>query len=162
MTIEVEDETGSKSNFKEIFDETPESISILPTGIEEEDGEQYIIYPEDSDTVRKLIRQSDLEISDIYSTEEGTILVLRSEELIIPTLWMAYTFTRDNWDQIKYAIDKISNHYSEQYNQEVKMSVEQERSDGTTTRLTYTGPPEGLDELSEGVAEIIDTEEENE
>lgn len=158
MNIEAEEGTDAKSKFEEVNADVPLGLSILPVGLDEHDSETFIVLPDDSDTVQKLLEQAGVEVSELDVEDDSSILVLRSEELILPTLYVAYIFTRDNWDQIKYVFEKLSEYYSQRYNQEVKMSVEQETADGETTRLTYQGPPERLEELSEKLANIVGVE----
>lgn len=160
MTVEVEKETNAKSKFSELETEVPEDLSILPLGRDEQDSEMFVIFPDDSDTVQKLLKQAGIEFTEPANNDNSSTLVLHSEELLIPTLYAAYQFTKTNWSQIEFALQKISEYYSRQYNQEVEMSVEQETADGKTTRLTYRGPPEQLDELSEELSEIVGVERE--
>ncbi|WP_147437799.1 MULTISPECIES: hypothetical protein [unclassified Halorubrum] len=163
MSVKIEHSTDAKSQFENIGIDAPDGVSIVPVGRETVDSESVIVLPDDSDTVRKLIEQTGVEFVDYTKSEDSSTLVLHSEELILPAIIFTYTTVRDNWDQIKYVLEKISSHYSTQYESEVEFTVEQERADGTTTRLTYQGPADALDEeLSDEIEKIIEEDSDDE
>lgn len=162
MSIEIEEGSDVKEKFRSVGVNAPESgVSVVPSGVTELDSREVVVFPDDSETIRKLVEQSGIEYNSVEDDDTST-LVLHSEEIIIPSLYFAYCVVRDNWDQITYALEKISDFYSRRVDQDVEMVIEQETSDGETIRLTYKGPAEGIESLSEEMASIVDAEVENE
>jgi hypothetical protein len=162
MSIEIEEESGAKEQFRSIDAEVPDGVSVVPSGIEEQDSSQFIVFPDGTDTVRKLLEQNGVDYVSLDTEEETSTLVLRSEEIIIPTLFFAYTVVRDNWDQIKFVLQKLSVFYSKRYDEDVEFIVEQETESGETVRLTYKGPAEELEKISDELASVVGVEVEDE
>jgi len=162
MSIEIEEGSGVKDQFRSVNAQVPDGISVVPSGIDEYDSRRFIIYPDGTDTVRKLLEQNDVDYVSLDTEEDTSTLVLHSEEIIIPTIYIAYTVVRDNWDQIKWALEKLSGYYSKRYDQDVEFTVEQETESGETVRLTYKGPADELETLSEQIASIVGVEVEDE
>jgi len=162
MTIETEENSGAKEQFRSVYAEVPDGVSVVPSGIEEQDSRQFVVYPDGADTVRKLLEQNGVDIVSLDTEEDTSTLVLRSEEIIIPTIYIAYTVVRDNWDQIKWALEKLSGYYSKRYDQDVEFTVEQETESGETVRLTYKGPADEIETLSDQIASIVGIEVEDE
>lgn len=104
MVIEIEENSESKEQFRSVNAEVPDGVSVVPSGIEEQDSRQFVVYPDGTDTVRKLLEQNGVDYVSLDTEDDTSTLVLRSEEIIIPTIYIAYTFVRDNWDQIKWAL----------------------------------------------------------
>lgn len=162
MAIEIEENSESKEQFRSVNAEVPDGVSVVPSGIEEQDSRQFVVYPDGTDTVRKLLEQNGVDYVSLDTEDDTSTLVLRSEEIIIPTIYIAYTFVRDNWDQIKWALEKLSGYYSKRYDQDVEFTVEQETESGETVRLTYKGPAEEIETLSDQIASIVGIEVEDE
>lgn len=156
MPVEVEEHSNAKERFDAVKADVPESISVVPIGSEEHDSEEFVVLPDDSDTIEKLFREAEIQLEELSTDEDTSTLVLHSEELILPTLYLAYRFTKNHWDQIEYALDKIAEHYTQQFDQEIRLSVEQETADGDTTRLTYRGPPQKVNEILDQISDIVD------
>jgi len=162
MSIEIEEGSGAKEQFRSIDAEVPDGVSVVPSGIEEQDSRRFIVYPDGTDTVRKLLEQNGVDYVSLDTEEDTSTLVLRSEEIIIPTLFFAYTVVRDNWDQIKFVLQKLSEFYSKRYDQDVEFTVEQETESGETVRLTYKGPAEELEKVTDEIASVVGVEVEDE
>jgi len=162
MSIEIEEGSGVKDQFRSVNAGVPDGISVLPSGIDEYDSRRFIIYPDGTDTVRKLLEQNNVDYVSLDTEEDTSTLVLHSEEIIIPTIYIAYTVVRDNWDQIKWALEKLSGYYSKRYDQDVEFTVEQETESGETVRLTYKGPADELETLSDQIASVLGVEVEDE
>lgn len=162
MSIEITNDSGAKARFEEIGAEPPDGLTIMPAGLQEFDSEQFIVYPDGTDTVRKLLEQSDVSYTPSDVEEDAPTLVLRSEEIVLPTLYIACKFVQANWDQIEFALDKLAEFYQDRYNQDIEMTVEQETENGNTTRIEYRGPPDGIDSLSDEIAALVGMEDEDE
>jgi len=162
MNIEIEEESSAKEQFQSVNAEVPDGISVVPSGIDEHDSRRFIVFPDGTDTVRKLLEQNGVDYVSIETEEDTSTLVLRSEEIIIPTIYIAYTVVRDNWDQIKFVLQKLSGFYSRRYDQDVEFTVEQETENGETVRLTYKGPADELEKLSDEIASVVGVEVEDE
>lgn len=162
MSIETEEESRVKEQFRSVYAEVPDGVSVVPSGIEEQDSRQFVVYPDGADTVRKLLEQNGVDYVSLDTEEDTSTLVLRSEEIIIPTIYIAYTVVRDNWDQIKWALEKLSGFYSKRYDQDVEFTVEQETESGETVRITYKGPAEELEKLSDEITSVVDVEVDDE
>lgn len=162
MSIELTEDSGAKARFEEIGSVPPEGLTILPAGLQEYDGEQYIVYPDGTDTIRKLLEQSGVNYISSDVEEDASTLVLRSEEIVLPTLYLAYQFVQANWDQIEFAFDKLAEFYQNRYNQDIEMTVEQETADGSTTRVEYRGPPDGIESLPDELASLVETGDDDE
>lgn len=162
MPIEISENSGAKERFESLDAQAPDGVTVLPNGWEEIDGRSYVVYPDGTDTVRKLLEQNGVAYTPTGREDDTSTLVLRSEELIIPSLYLAYRYVRENWDQIQFALDKLTEFYRDRYNQEVQMAVEQETEDGNTTRLEYRGPPEGIETLSAEIATIVGIDQDDE
>ena len=158
MPMEVQEQSNAKERFQAVKADVPESISVVPIGLEEYDSEEFVVLPDDSDTIEKLLREAGVDFENLSIDEDTSTLVLHSEELILPTLYLAYRFTKNNWGQIEYALDKISEYYTRRFDQEIKLSVEQETADGDTVRLTYRGPPHKVNEVRDEISNIVDIE----
>lgn len=155
MSVNIEENSGGKERFELIDANPPEGVTVLPTGVTEEDSKEYLLYPNNTETIRKLLEQNGVEYTEISANEEKSTLVLRSEELTLATLYFSYKFVRDNWDQIRFGIEKISGFYSKKTDGEVELSVEQEIEDGSTTKLTYNGPAKEMEKLSDEIATVV-------
>lgn len=162
MSIEIEEGSGAKEQFRSVNTEVPDGVSVVPSGIDEFDSRRFIVYPDGTDTVRKLLEQNGVDYVSLDIGEDTSKLVLRSEEIIIPTIYVAYIVVRDNWDQIKWALDKLSGFYSKRYDQDVEFTVEQETESGETIRFTYKGPADEIETLSDEIASVIGVEVEDE
>lgn len=162
MSIEIEEGSAAKEQFKSVNADVPNGISVVPSGIDEYNSRKFIVYPDGTDTVRKLLERNGVDYVSIETEDDTSTLVLRSEELIIPTLYIAYEFVKNNWDQIEFALETLSEYYMTRYDQEVKLTVEQEKENGDTVRLTYQGPSEDMDSLSDEIASIVGREVEDE
>lgn len=159
MSIEVSENSGAKERFRLVGTEPPDGITMMPSGMEEFQDEKYIIYPDHTQTVRKLLEQHGVDYTSIPAEDEASTLVLRSEELVIPTLYIAYRFVKDHWDQIEYALEKIGEFYRDHYEQEVQMAVEVETENGNTTRIEYRGPPDEVDSVLPEIDDIVGVDE---
>jgi len=162
MSIEITEGSEAKDQFRSVNAEVPEGISVVPSGIDEYDSRRFIVYPDGTDTVRKLLEQNGVDYVSLDNEEDTSTLVLRSEEIIIPTIYVAYTLVRDNWDQIKFVLQKLSEFYSKRYDQDIEFTVEQETENGKTVRLTYKGPAEEIETLSDEIGSVVGVEVEDE
>lgn len=162
MSIEIEEGSGAKDQFRSVNAEVPDGISVVPTGLDEYDSRRFIVFPDGTDTVRKLLVQNGVEYISLDTEEDTSTLVLRSEEIIIPTIYIAYTVVRDNWDQIKFVFQKLSGFYSKRYDQDVEFTVEQETESGEVIRFTYKGPADEIETLSDEIASVMEVEVEDE
>jgi hypothetical protein len=162
MAIEIEEGSEAKEQFWSVNAEVPNGVSVVPSGFDEFDSRRFIVYPDGTDTVRKLLEQNGVDYVSLDAGEDTSTLVLRSEEIIIPTIYIAYTVVRDNWDQIKYVLQKLSGFYSKRYDQDVEFTIEQETESGETIRFTYKGPADEIETLSDEIASMIDVEVEDE
>lgn len=162
MSIEIEEGSGAKEQFQSVNAEVPDGISVVPSGLDEYDSRQFIVYPDGTDTVRKLLEQNGVDYVALDTEDDTSTLVLRSDAIVIPTLFVAYTIVRDNWDQIKFVLQKLSDFYSKRYDQDIEFTVEQETESGETVRLTYKGPADELETLSDEIASVVGVEVEDE
>lgn len=162
MSIEIEEDSGAKESFRSVDAEPPDGISVVPSGIDEHDSQQFVVYPDGTETVRKLLEQNGIDYVSLDFEEDTSTLVLRSEEIIIPTIYIAYTVVRDNWDQIKWLVQKLSGFYSKRYDQDVEFTVEQETESGETVRITYNGPAEEIETVLDKIASTVGVEVEDE
>lgn len=162
MSIEIEEGSGVKEQFRSVNVEAPNGISVVPSGIDEYDSRRFIVYPDGTDTVRKLLEQKGVDYVSLETREDTSTLVLHSEEIIIPTIYIAYTVVRDNWDQIKWALEKLSGFYSKRYDQDVEFTIEQETKSGETIRFTYKGSADEIETLSDEIASVLEIEVEDE
>jgi len=162
MSIEITEGSEAKDQFRSVNAEVPEGISVVPSGIDEYDSRRFIVYPDGTDTVRKLLEQNGVDYVSLDTEEDTSTLVLRSEEIVIPTLYIAYTVVRDNWGQIKFVLQELSEFYSRRYDQDVEFTVEQETESGETVRLTYKGSAEELVKLSDEIASVVGVEMDDE
>lgn len=162
MGIEIEEDSGAKEQFRSVDAEVPEGISVVPSGIDEYDSRRFVVYPDGTATVRKLLEQNGVDYAPLETEEDTSTLVLRSEEIIIPTLYIAYIVVRDDWDQIKFVLEKLSEYYSKRYDQDVEFTIEQETEDGETVRFKYKGSADELEEISDEIASVVGVEVENE
>jgi hypothetical protein len=155
MSVEVEDNSGAKEQFRSIDATAPEGITVIPYGTRELSGDEYLVYPDGTTTIQKLIEQSGMEYTKFEDRKSSTV-VERSEELTIATLYIGYRFLRDNWSQIKFLIQKLSGYYYENSDKEIEMEIEQEDANGDTKKITYRGPANELDSVTEELEAIMD------
>jgi len=162
MTVEISEDSEAKERFVSLHADVPDGVSVIPAGQEEIDGKRYIVYPDGTDTVRKLLKQNGVDYTPSNLEDDTSTLVLRSEEIILPTLYLAYRSVKENWDQIEFALNKIAEFYRDQYTQNIEMTIEQEMEDGSTTRVEYRGPPDGIQELPAEIAALVEVEDDDE
>ena len=155
MAIEIEDKSGAKERFSSVDATAPDGITVIPYGTREFDDGEYLIYPDGTVTIQKLIEQSNLEYASL-GNRKTSIVVERSEELVVASLYIGYKFLRDNWSQIKFLIQKISDYYDENADREIEMEIEQEDANGDTKKITYRGPADELDSVTEELETVKD------
>lgn len=155
MSVEVENDSEAKEQFRSIDATTPDGITVIPYGTRELSGDEYLVYPNGTATIQKLVERSGMEYTAFEDRKSSTI-VERSEELTIATLYIGYRFLRDNWDQINFLIQKISGYYYENSDKEIEMKIEQEDSNGDTKKITYQGPADELGSVTDELESIME------
>jgi hypothetical protein len=155
----VEDGFSVRKKADELGCDTDVEIGFVPVGLRGADSKSDLSYHDSAITINKLAQAEGIELDTFVDYEELETTQLKSTEIFLGGLHIAYEFLKNNQGTVLTLIQLIKDHYSTvAVDGEAEMSLLIENEDGSVTELDYKGPVEEIDSILEKVDEMIDSE----
>jgi hypothetical protein len=137
----------------------PTGLAILPTNIDSAAAAADLVYAMETSTILKLWRQAGLEGEHAPLTSERRYQVLHFADWVGPTLFVAASLLSGNERAVEVALGVIANYVTETFrgvggSKTARLDVIVETDSGTTKKVRYEGPAEGLAKLPAVIREV--------
>lgn len=139
---------------KELGCMQPTGLALLPANFELASSIAEFRQVSEAATVRTLLRTSSIPLEEIVSGENKPPYIQNNAfEWVAPTLFVAGSIWSQNPSYVNVALSVIGNYVTDFFKgmgseNEVKMEIVVERTKSKTyKKISYKGPPEGLQEL---------------
>lgn len=165
MNTEISDYINVREKLEKLGCNQPESLSVLPNNFEKSDSIEDFRQTPESGTVKTLLRNNSLPYSDIVGPEQRIPSIHNNSiEWIAPTIFVSCSLLSQNPASVTIALSVLANYITDYFrgdadnnDPQVKLDVIVEKTDQRTyNRISYSGPVDGLKELSELVVKCND------
>ena len=162
QNVSVDEGFNVKEQAEELGCNTDVDIGFVPVGLGKADSKSELSYHESVITVSKLAQSEGVDLDTFVDYEELETTRLKSTEIFLGGLYVAFEFVKNNPGTVLALIQLIKDHYSTvAVDGEAEMSLLIEDKDGSVTQLEYEGPVDEIDSIMDEVDEMTDSEEDD-
>ena len=140
-----------------------EGFVLLPINLENAESVSEFRQRAESATVKTLLKSASLPCSQIFPlAERPAYVVNHSMEWVPPTLFLTATLVSQHPDYVAIALELIADYLTTTFprigrKKDIKLEIVVEKDEkGTSRKISYEGPPEGLKELAKIVTAAKD------
>lgn len=154
MDVKITEYINVRERLEELGCSLDEGLVLLPINFEKAESVSEFQQRAESATVKTLLKSANLHCSEIVSLEDRTAYVVNhSMEWVSPTLLLTAAFVSQHPDYVAIALELIANYLTTTFprtgrKKGIRLEIVIEKdAKGTSRKISYEGPPEGLKDL---------------
>lgn len=161
MTVAVSEYVSVAERAGTLNCNVPEGFAVLPANFESAETRDQLIFDAQAGTLRTLLRNEGLQITDLIPAIEGRRSVHNKSSDWAAVLFVSASMLSADPTAVSVAIGILSNYLTTYFQgrstKDVKLELVIEKQEGRTCKkLTYEGPIEGLSSIEEAIKRLAD------
>lgn len=148
--IQIGDYPEFENTLEKLELSIPTGIAILPNNLDTANSVGELVYASEAPTVRVLWRNSGIDATNIEPPDVKIPQISqKSDNYIIPTIFIAYSFLSENPKLVSIALGVVSNYLTDYFKglmrkPDVKFDIVIQTGKNKYKRIQYEGSQEGI------------------